>query len=210
MPEEKTDQEIQDTTNKHDMEGGLKVAAGTAAVGAAVGAVGAVGAAVGVIVVYAAGAVAGTGAGTGAIVGAAIVGAAAAVGAVGVGNAIVAGAGGAHHLRPRNPMIGAVSGLAVYGTIIFGITIGYHSGRETRLIPFETPNDRGVLVERSDGTKHPYIQTPTSEYVPFDRITESGLSELTDQTETTRQELIDKRKARLESIYNPTPNENDK
>src|SRR3989344_2692587 len=57
--------------------------------------------------------------------------------------------------KPRHLIIGGLAGLAMYGAVTFGGYVRHNSAKDEALIPFQTEIDRGVIVERYDGTQSP-------------------------------------------------------
>jgi|SRR3989344_6314305 len=101
----------------------------------------------------------------------------------GVAGGIVGGIAGSDEdlIKPRHLIIGGLAGLAMYGAITLGAQLGYNAAKDEALIPFQTETDRGVIVERHNGTQSPYIIDASGDYVhmkDLSSLTQSNSSEL--------------------------------
>ena len=81
--------------------------------------------------------------------------------------------------KPRHLIIGGLAGLAMYGAVTFGGYVRHNSAKDEALIPFQTEIDRGVIVERYDGTQSPYIFDASGNYVHMKNLKNKDLSSLT-------------------------------
>src|SRR3989344_3054968 len=95
------------------------------------------------------------------------------------------------NFKSRHAKIGGLAGLAIYGTTLMGGAIGYNQGKEVRLTPFQTETTRGTVVERTDGTKIPYVLDENNSYIPLSQINDTQLEEVERKYKTLESKILD-------------------
>jgi len=98
----------------------------------------------------------------------------------------------------RNVIAGATFSLFSNGAV----SLGYYPGLENTLTPFQTENDRGVLVERNNRTQIPYVfNEDGSVLVPFDRVKRRELSDLYEERNVLYDSQLEALESRQQATY---------
>ena len=134
---------------------------------------------------------------TGAIVGAAVVGAA----GTGTGTVVGAAIFGDADPKPRHYIIGALASLAISSVYFFGAFSGYNHGKEAEVTPFQTETDRGVVVERNDGTQIPYVIDASGNYILFRNARESALISTSETSDAELRKIESEYRTRESQIF---------
>lgn len=135
-----------------------------------------------------------------------------------VGAVAIAGVGTAtffkedYHLR--HAAIGGLSALTVYGACVGGSLIGSAQNRERALIPFETQIDRGIIIERMNGTGVPYVEVRGEDgslkYVLFNELRNKALNSRLEENTSGLKNISADYAARISEIYKTTTPKSEK
>ncbi len=90
----------------------------------------------------------------------------------------------------RRAMIEGLAGLTAYALVYLGGAVGYNRASEASLTPFEIGKDRGIILQRNDGSQTPYTYDALGNLIPLIIEKEKGLTALTNDYESRRAEIL--------------------